>query len=436
MVLDFTVSNFRSIRDAQTLSFEADSSSHLEDYYVAKVDKYRVLKLAAVYGSNASGKTNVLRALNFLRRLILNPAITKDEPLDYNKFALDPEFATHDSVMILNFLCMDSKWNYEVHFNNTAVSFEQLKRQPFGSLRPHLVFKRVLNAESMVSSFQFGAKYQNVDAQRDLTVNLFANRTLFGSFRMSNIDLPWMAGIVNWTKHYIAPLIEPSGTDLMDITSGAINGNRTRISRVTSMLCHADLGIVDMNLKKMEEEIPAEMIDRILKNPTVPPQIKKEITEHPVKVTYKLNFAHRGTDGNVYFDIDDESGGTVRYYELSALTMRLFRGGLLPIDELDYRLHPDLIMHFITMFLTNAGNAQLLFTIHNREFLMDKNDYRDDAIWFTDKDENGATRLYSLADFGSDTVRNSTNRFFAYKAGRLGAIPQLGPTFVEPTSDN
>ena len=98
-------------------------------------------------------------------------------------------------------------------------------------------------------------------------------------------------------------------------------------------------------------------------------------------------------------------------------------------------MHPDLLEYFISVYIENSRDSQLVFTTHNNDFLADRDSYRDDSVWFTEKDEFGATTLFSLADFGSDTLRKSTNRYNAYTAGRLGAKPVTGPTIL-PQKEN
>ena len=102
-----------------------------------------------------------------------------------------------------------------------------------------------------------------------------------------------------------------------------------------------------------------------------------------------------------------------------------------PIDELEASLHPDLYLHFILSFLLNSQNSQIIATTHNREILDNKDIFRNDAIWFTDKQETCSTELYSLTDFDSSVVRNTTNILNAYKSGKLSGTPNLGDTFID-----
>jgi len=126
-----------------------------------------------------------------------------------------------------------------------------------------------------------------------------------------------------------------------------------------------------------------------------------------------------------------ESEGTKRYYGFAGLLALLLKDGhIIPLDELESSLHPDLYLHFILSFLINAQKSQLLATTNFRELFDHRDVFRNDAIWFTERTESGATKLYSLADFDTSVVRDTSNVLNAYKSGRLGAVPQLGDYYV------
>jgi AAA15 family ATPase/GTPase len=127
-----------------------------------------------------------------------------------------------------------------------------------------------------------------------------------------------------------------------------------------------------------------------------------------------------------------ESQGTRRFYGFAGLLALLIKNSTaFHIDELESSLHPDLYTHFILSFLLNTDKSQIIATTHNLEILDNKDIFRNDVIWFTDKNENCATELYSLADFDSSIVRNTTNIYNAYKSGKLKAIPNLGDNFID-----
>jgi AAA15 family ATPase/GTPase len=126
MIINFSVQNFGSIKDKQTLSFEADKSTHLEDAYIVNFGGQRILKLALIYGANASGKTTILKALDFLRDIVLEPERKKTNELDFNPFLFDPKTPKQNSIISIEFFHNDIKYFYEVAFFQKAIVSEEL----------------------------------------------------------------------------------------------------------------------------------------------------------------------------------------------------------------------------------------------------------------------------------------------------------------------
>lgn len=401
MIIDFTISNFRSIREAQTLSFEATKDTHLDDYYVIEVGKYRLLKIATILGANASGKSNILSALDLFPRLLLAPCETKSSLIKYDKFALSSEWQKRDTEMEVNFICGAQKYHYEVKFNHQMVVSEVLQCQPFDKLRPHTVYERVTDIKSLLSTVKWGAKYASSSNARDLNVNLLHNRTVFGAYQKSNVDMPWMKNILDWIGDYMMPIIKTSEQNLFEYTSKYIQTYQEHKNQIVSLLQKADVGVRDLVVENQGNSI-------------------------------KIKMLHDGADGGAYLDFQEESNGTKRFYELSSFLLRLtLESHFVAIDELECRLHPDLYRHFIITFLTNAKHSQLVFTTHLREFLADDDLCRKDAVWFAEKNEEGATELFSLDDFEQKDLKKVPDYYVAYRSGLLGAIPHLGDTFID-----
>jgi AAA15 family ATPase/GTPase len=146
----------------------------------------------------------------------------------------------------------------------------------------------------------------------------------------------------------------------------------------------------------------------------------------------KIELEHTVNEIKYTLPLDTESQGTRRYFAFAGLlTMMINEADIFSIDELESSLHPDLYIHFLLSFIMNAQQSQLIATTHNREILDNKDIFRNDVIWFTDKNDNCATELYSLADFDSAVVRNTTNILNAYKSGKLNATPRLGDHYID-----
>lgn len=435
MILDFTISNFRSIKEPQTLSFEATNDTHLEDYFVVRRGKYRVLKMLTLMGANASGKSNILEAFCMLHELFFDPCETKTDTIEYDRFVLDAASVAGDSMMAVNFLLGEARYSYKVVFNPQYVRSERLDCQPFDALRPQNVFERTLDVDTMTSAIKWGENYRST-ANRTLVDNLLPNRTVFGTFQKINVNIPWMREIAEWLYSYQLPPVRTTEQNLSRYTIDYIEKNPGARRQLVSLLRHADLGVCDYKVEKQEIPIPDFMLEEMKHNTDLPQDLRNQLLTKNSVTRYVVKLAHSGTDAPVYIDFDEESLGTQRYFELAGVLLRLINEShLVPVDELESRMHPDLLEYFISVYIENSRDSQLVFTTHNNDFLGDRDSYRDDSVWFTEKDEFGATTLFSLADFGSDTLRKSTNRYNAYTAGRLGAKPVTGPTIL-PQKEN
>ena len=431
MIIDFTVSNYRSIRAPQTLSFEATNDNHLSDYFIVNKGKYRLLKMVALLGANASGKSNLLRAFSLFPYFLLSPSEDKSAKISYNKFALDSAAGNEDSTMIVNFICGEQKYHYEVHFNNDFISYEMLKCEPFEEgLLTRKVYERITDPKSYLSSVSLGDKYKSYSSQfRDLKINLLHNRTVFGAYYKSNLDIPWMKEITDWLKDYWLPMVKTSDQHLADFTSERIQDGTLSKADVVSFLNRADFGISDLRIKEDIKQLPKQVVNILLALEDTPDDLKQQVRDNPTTKNLAIELLHNGAQGAVPFDFKDESRGTQRYYELSSVLLLVCKEShFVTIDELESRMHPDLYEHFLITYLKNAKDSQLVFTTHMREFLLNREIYRDDSVWFTEKSEIGATELFSLVDFGTEIIRKDSSRFNAYRAGRLGAAPKLGDT--------
>lgn len=431
MVIDFSISNFRSIRDKQTLSFEATNSTHLEEYFVMKVGKYRLLKIATLLGANASGKSNVLRAFYLFTDLMLRPCKDKTSEIEYDRFFLDEACQQHPSEMAVNFIVGEARYKYEIVFDNRIVYHEVLKCQPFDAVREHTVYERETNKETLVSTMKWGDRYRSTTSARILSGNLLHNRTLFGAYLNSNVDIPWMKDILNWMSEYFMPMVTTGDQKLQKYVSQSLMDNLIDKSELVRQLMKADIGISDLVVEQTKRPLNSNILDLLLHSDQIPESMKQELKSDPTQLEFDIHMSHNGHQGTVAMDYKQESGGTQRYYELSGLLLQIIKEShFLAIDELECRLHPDLYQHFVTTYLLNSHHSQLVFSSHLSEFLSDRDLFRDDSVWITKKSEQGDTELYSLADFDTDTLRNTTNRYNAYRAGKLGGIPHLGDTYV------
>ena len=411
MIVNFSIQNFGSIKDKQTLSFEADAYKHLEDTYVVHTAGKRLLKLALIYGANASGKTTVLKALDFLRDLVVNPKEKKTDILYFDPFLFDAQTPLQPTELSIEFAYEGGCYHYEVAFMRQAVILEALYRD---APEKTLVYKRTTDIEEQLTKISFGDKITlEKSAQQILELNTLWNNTVLGGFLKTNINFEELRRVTDWFGSYLKSIIAP-GTRIDTLITNKIKIREIDKIDVIRVLKKADFNISDIVIKNDSEDDISEVFDFF--------KGRMEYVKPPT-IQYSINNTHYN------LPMEKESEGTKRFYGFAGLLALLIKSStIFPIDELESSLHPDLYTHFLLSFLQNAKQSQVIATTHNRELLGDRDIFRDDVIWFTDKGKDCATELYSLADFDTATIKNILN---AYKIGKFSGVPRLSDTFID-----
>jgi AAA15 family ATPase/GTPase len=442
MIVELSIKNFGSIKDRQTLSMEASKDTTLESYYVTKVAGLRLMKMAILYGPNASGKTTVLKGLEFLRDLVIpsKRRANKSETLDFKPFQFENESKNGISEIKIDFIQQDQRFQYTVEFTKTHIVSELLEFYP--TKKRALLFSRTTDAENQFSKVQFGDKAGI--KSRDAIIlegNTIWNETVLMAFSRSNVNAPYLKIATDFFKETIMPLVTLN-TNLTSWAGNNITEKPELRKVVMELLGKADFQVSDFKINHEEIEMDsgqAAQFKMFIKTQSIK---SEEITEEkPIRFKkMDLHFQHtvynsEGDKQNFELDSDDESHGTMRFWGLSTiLSVAINNSKVLNIDELETSLHPDLMKHFILIALANTQNSQLIFTTHNVLLLSERDVLRNDAIWFTEKKSDGATELYSAADFDSGTLRTDGSILNAYKLGRLGARPNPGSIFLSTKS--
>ena len=414
MIVNFSIQNFGSIKDKQTLSFEADDSNHLEDTYVVHTAGKRLLKLALIYGANASGKTTVLKALDFLRDLVVNPKEIKYHSLKFSPFLFDKKTILEPSFLSIEFIQNNIYYLYEVEFTHQSILSEKLIS---GEV---IVYSRETSVEKLLTEISFSDKIVISDNEKKtLEINTLYNNTVLGGYLKTNVDIDILKEVVNWFKFCLKPIIL-SHTNLDNFVTRNIDKGDIEKQSIIDLLLKADFHISDISIKKVMEDITDYSFEELS---------KKGVKDLKPIDHIEIAFKHF-VNGNQYvLPFELESQGTKRFYGFAGLLALLIKTPtIFPIDELESSLHPDLYTHFLLSFLQNAQHSQLIATTHNRELLGDTDIFRNDVIWFTDKGEDCATELYSLADFDTSAIKNFLN---AYKIGKFSGVPRLFDTFID-----
>ncbi len=433
MILNFSIQNFGSIKDKQTLSFEANKSDHLEEAYVAHYGGRRILKLALLYGANASGKTTVLKALDFLRQLVIEPKSKKTERLDFEPYLFDPDTPKQPTVLSIEFIRNEVRYAYRVEFTKEAVVAEELYTYAPNKAR---IYQRTTDLERQFVEIKFGSKMTKSKAMKQsLTANTLWNNTVLGGYLKTNVDSKELQEVVDWFKLYLKRMVQPQ-TSFEDLIFFQMEDGEILSSDMIPILQQADLHISDIVIQSREIVGRQEVEDFLsLINDHHSVMSKGDVIElrEEAKAVIKKVMLEHTVNGEKYqLPLAEESSGTKRYYEFAGLLALFIKDPrAMLIDELETSLHPDLYRHFIVSYLLNTKDSQILATTHNRELLDDRDLFRNDAIWFTDKSNTDATEIYSLADFDRSVIGKKTNVLNAYKSGKLSGTPILGDTYID-----
>lgn len=431
MLINFSVENYRSIKNKITLTFEASNSDDLEDYFIINAGKdLRLLKLGLIYGANASGKTTLLESLTFLQDLVRKPIEKKTESIDISPFLFDNVSYSKSTKFSIEFFQNEVKYLYNLELNKNSILFEELF---YHKPNKALVFRRNTETTKQLTEIEFGSKIKiNKSHKSILEANTLWNNTVLGGYIKTNFESKELQDSVDWFDNKLKRLISTK-TSLLSYISKRIENDRISKNDMVEFLKRADFNISDILIKSEEQDVDSDLLDFINKKTLISNDKLKEIKEAGKITTKEIFFKHTLNESDFLLSYNDESQGTQRYYQFSGLLSLMIGDELIvPIDEIESSLHPDLLKHFILSFLANSKKSQLIATTHHRELLIEKDILRSDSIWFTEKTESGCTELFSLDDFDSSVIRKDTGSIFnAYKTGKLGAVPSLSDYYIQ-----
>lgn len=421
MLIQFRVENHRSLRDEQVLSLVA--SSDKAGAHMLRPDGLgeALVPVVAIYGANASGKSNVLASLDFMRRAILDSQRRWDvdgtprEPFLLSNKAEDP------SLYEVDIFVAGVRYRYGFQLSTARVEEEWLFAWPHG--RKSMWFERDGDR------FEFG---KTLHGENDAIRSLTRTNSLFLSAAAQNNHatlLPLFRHFGAWQCSLMrrSGLNSPGSLSLEIIQLFGSRGRTADQAAVLRLLQDADTGIVDIRVEHAEHGAPPQIEHR-------PGQLSKELAEWSYRYLRQppaMFLRHRSSDDrHAWLPLSSESAGTAALLDLAPHVIGALRSGrLLCIDELEASMHPALALRLVRMFndpVQNPCGAQLVFATHDTNLLgtvVGDPVLRRDQVWFTEKDDSGATHLYPLTDFHP---RKEENLERGYLQGRYGAIPFLG----------
>jgi uncharacterized protein len=419
MLIEFKVSNFRSIRDVQTLSLVADRMpEHRQTNTFAPeiLGFERLLRSSVIYGPNASGKTNLLRAVQVLQGMVINSAGNVSTYV-HTPFKFAVATRSEPTNFQITFAQDGTRYEYALSIDAERVTREWLSE--YVHPRGRTIFDRKYNKRSGSYEWHFSSFFKG---QRSLWSESTRPNALFLSTAVQ-LNSKQLLPVFEWFQKRLVVIVgittmNPSLTlRLLERPDGK--------GKLLPFLREADLGIADLDVRR--ELIPPGAVV-LQAAPHLIEQLPGELSPSLVQVT----FSHwTDTAGeNVPLDFADESSGTQVLFRSAGAWLNVFENGeVLLFDEIDTSLHPLLTQFLVRRFHSDAinkQNSQLIFTTHNTSHLQ-KEMFRRDQVWFVEKERCGASKLYPLTDF---SPRNDESLERGYMRGRYGAIPILGDPHV------
>lgn len=419
MLIEFSVGNYRSFKEPVTFSMVAakitSQDPRIDENNINVIDKHlTLLTTSAIYGNNASGKSNLYKAITFMKWFILNSSkeTQSDEPIKIDTFRLSEETENKPAFFQMVFLIDNIKYRYGFEVTTEKVVSEWLFYTP--TIREGLLFLREESGFKLSRSFKEGNKLEEKTRINTLFLSVVAQ---FNG-QISN-------KIINWFQK-MGTISGVDDTRYRGFTIGSFAEGRYK-NDILELIKKLDIGVKDINIEKLEKA-------QISFHKDISDDIKKMILKDLEKggSVYAINTKHTKFNekgiptGNEMFGLDMESNGTQKLFFLAGpIIDTLSKGKILIIDEFEARLHPLITRALVQLFNsidTNLNRAQLIFTTHDIN-LLSKELFRRDQIWFIEKDSRGASHLFSLAEL---KVRNDALYEKDYIQGKYGAIPYLG----------
>lgn len=414
MLVEFRIKNFRSLRDEQVLSLVASKDKALQDTHTLATGisaAPAVLRSAVVYGANASGKSNLIKSLQFMRGVVLeSAALQPGQTFDrLQPFRLDAASGSQPTEFEVTFILDGVRYQYGFAMTAQRIVSEHLL--VYKAFKPQRWFARRFDSETGEDVYDFGA---GLKGSKNLWEGATRPNALFLSMAVQlNSDALWP--VFDWFANRLVIFNEQ--VQLNPHVSIQMLRQAEGRKEICNFLAAADISIADIDVETSKVLGQAVHFDLAAGKSEVRAE---EMEEH------KLRFHHVSEHGKAVFDLMDESSGTRNLLFLSGPVLNILNKGFtLVVDELDTSLHTLLVQALVRLFHrpdANTGGAQLLFTTHDTSLLDAYGLFRRDQIWFVEKKLDQSSSLYPLTDF-SPRKNEALER--GYLQGRYGALPFL-----------
>jgi len=414
MLIEFCVKNFRSLRDEQVLSLVAAKDNSLSDTNTLLTGIKavpRILPSAVIYGANASGKSNLIKALQYMRGVVVESAtmIQPGQTYAVQPFRFDPSSEKEPTEFEVAFVLDHVRYQYGFTMTSKRIVSEYLL--VYKAFKPQQWFKRHYDSAQDKDVYDFGT---GLKGPKILWEKATRPNALFLSMAVQ-LNSEDLRPVFDWFVRNLVIFNEQS--QLNPQPAIQLLKNVESKKRICDFLTTADISISDIEV--ITSKVPGQKVHFDLTAG------KTEVRSEEIEEN-RLRFTHVTEQGKAVFDFDDESGGTRILVFLAAPILDILDKGLtLVIDELDTSLHTLLVRELVRLFHRpeiNRRGAQLIFTTHDTSLLDAPDLFRRDQIWLVEKDSSQASTLVAVAEF---SPRKNEALGKGYLSGRYGGIPFL-----------
>lgn len=431
MLLRVIFENFLSFREPVQFDMFPNPKRTSHEHHIYS-NEIPVLKMGAIYGANGSGKSNLIKGLDFIHEFISNNDFFKNNDVSAYIHKGDFDSPKSNLTSIIEFESKGKYYIYSFTLSEERIVSEALFLSGKGIKDNVFIFKRDYDILTLQSKIDAKVK-EAIDSllSKNPTVSLLQLNEQFPIITDEDVEIA-----TNWLQNYLK--IVPFNAVVVKLIDLMANNHRL-LEFSKNILTEIGLGLSDINIKEelfdnwiknKSHQHYSKILSSEVQNDTVlgvtqdNRQIFIALKNNEETIVKEFVFSHLGKNGKVFeLDINGESDGTVRLLNLiPALYGAIELGQTIVIDEIDHSIHPILIFALIKLFANSNTKGQLIFTTHETFLLNQKVLLRADEVWFTEKIE-GATKMYSLNDFKEHNTISLEN---GYINGRYGAIPYIG----------
>ena len=421
MLIEFRVKNFRSLRDEQVLSLVASKDKTLKVTHTQKTGisaAPTLVRSALVYGANASGKSNLIKALQYMRAVVTESAtaLQPGQPFAVQPFRLDADSPGQPSEFEVTFLRDNVRYQYGFAMTAQRIVSEHLL--VYKAFKPQRWFTRRFDTDTNKDVYDFGP---SLKGPKNLWEGATRPNSLFLSMAVQ-LNSEALQPVFDWFMNRLVIINEQAQPN----PQLSIQMLKETVGRkdICNFLSAADISIADIDVET--RKVPGQAVS--LNLVTGKTEMRPEDGEME---SHTLAFHHVTEQGEAKFDLMDESNGTRKLLFLAGPVLTILNRGLtLVIDELDTSLHTLLVRELVRLFHhteINTSGAQLIFTTHDTSLLDAPDLFRRDQVWLVDKDSDQKSTLVSLSEF-SPRKNEALKR--SYLMGRYGGVPFFSDSLV------